>query len=174
MDNRKEETGFPRAIVAPEGDAYVIDSDLMQRAIETSRKSPRRRVMLPLHRSNEETYQRMLNTVQPDSYIPPHRHKTPPKAESVLVLKGSVCFVVFRETGEVDDHWVLAAGSSAIGADIAAGIYHTFVALEEDTVLFEAKTGPYDPGADKEFAPWAPPEGSAECERYLRELHKLT
>ena len=174
MDDNNPATDFPRALAAPEGDVRVIDSTLMARTVEMARQSPRRRVILPLHQSGDETFQRMLNTLQPHSYVTPHRHKTPPKAESVIVLKGSVCIVKFSDAGEVEGHWVLRAGSSAVGADLVAGIYHTFFALEPDTVLFEAKTGPYDPNADKDFAPWAPREGSAECEEYLRELYRIT
>jgi len=39
--------------------------------------------------------------------------------------------------------------------------------VTEDSVLFEAKAGPFDPGAAKEFAGWAPEEGSPEAISYL-------
>ena len=41
------------------------------------------------------------------------------------------------------------------GIDFEGGTWHSFHALEKDTVLFEVKPGPYNPDADKEFAPWA-------------------
>ena len=39
-----------------------------------------------------------------------------------------------------------------------------------DTVIFEVKPGPYDAATDKEFAPWAPPEGDPRAHAYLIQL----
>jgi hypothetical protein len=39
------------------------------------------------------------------------------------------------------------------------GIYHGFVALEPDTLIYEVKPGPWSAATDKSFAPWAPAEG---------------
>ena len=115
----------------------------------------------------------MFNALQPGTYIPPHRHALPPKAESILVLRGSLCFVTFDETGRVDQIADLAAGSDVFGVDVAAGIYHTFFILEADTVVFEVKPGPYSPINDKDFAPWAPREGEAAAAEYLAMLQRL-
>ena len=161
---------FPRALEAPPGEAVVLDAGLIERAIAAARESPRRRVILPLHTSAADPYQRMLNAVQPGSYIRPHRHRDPPKGETVVVLRGSVRFLTFRADGAVATSVVLAANGGAMGLDVRPGVYHTFVALEPDSVVFEAKTGPYDERVDKDFAPWAPAEGSPEATPYLERL----
>ena len=166
--------GFPLAIDPPEGQVVPIDSSLVGKAIEASRKSPRGRVILPFHKSYRDPLQRMLNVLQPGSYIQPHRHKSPPKAESIVVLKGSICYVTFSDGGGVEAHFTLMAGSAAFGMDTPPGVYHTFFALMEDTGLFEVKPGPYDPDTDKDFARWAPPEGSPEAGTYLNSLCGLT
>jgi len=57
-----------------------------------SQSSPRRRVIQPFHRDESAALQRMFNAVQPDSYIPPHRHFDPPKAESWIALRGALAF----------------------------------------------------------------------------------
>jgi cupin fold WbuC family metalloprotein len=115
----------------------------------------------------------MLNALQPGSYIQPHRHLAPPKAESTVVLRGAICYVSFTETGEADKHVIVSAGSDTVGIDTEPGVYHTFFALEEDTVLYEVKPGPYDEKTDKDFAIWAPAEGSAQAKEYLQDLHHL-
>lgn len=161
---------FPRALDAPSGESVVLDAGLLERAIAASRESPRQRVILPLHASAADPYQRMLNAAQPGSYIRPHRHRHPPKGETVIVLRGAVRFLTFREDGAVATNVVLAANGGAIGLDVRPGVYHTFVALEPDSVVFEAKTGPYDEYLDKDFAPWAPLEGSPEAVAYLQRL----
>lgn len=115
----------------------------------------------------------MLNALQPGTYVRPHRHSSPPKAESWIVLQGSVLFLRFTEDGAVRDALVIAAGTEHFGVDLAAGQYHSLIALEADSVLFEVKPGPYTPSSDKEFAPWSPAEGSAEAVLYLEELLRL-
>lgn len=116
---------------------------------------------------------RMLNALQPYSYIQPHRHLHPPKAESVIVLQGAILCLLFSPTGQVEEIHTLAAGSANFGVDSEPGVFHTFLALAEDTVLFEAKPGPYEQSSDKDFAPWAPAEGTPETQAYMDYLYSL-
>jgi hypothetical protein len=67
----------------------------------------------------------------------------------------------------------LRANSDCFGVDIEPGVFHSFFALEEDTVLFEVKPGPYERIADKDFAAWAPKEGTAEARSYLEGLYRM-
>jgi cupin fold WbuC family metalloprotein len=173
MASNESKADFPRALPVPEGDVIRIDGALLDRVAETARKSPRGRIILPFHKRDDEGLQRMLNALQPYSYVTPHRHIDPPKAESVIVLRGSVGFVTFSESGEPQECEVLAAGTGQVGIDVEAGLYHTFFALEPDTVVFEAKPGPYDARSDKGFAPWAPPEGDDAAQEYLEQLMEL-
>ncbi len=161
-----------RALGPPEGSAVVLTSDLIATAVEASRLSPRRRVILPFHRRDDEKLHRMLNAVQPGTYIQPHRHLSPPKPESIVVLKGSIHFVIFEDDGRVRSHFVLTAGSDRFGIDFQPGVYHTFLALQPDTVLFEVKPGPYEEKTDKDFAAWAPAEGSEGAPEFLAALER--
>jgi cupin fold WbuC family metalloprotein len=148
----------------------VIDDALIERALAASRASPRGRVILPFHQSHDEVCHRMLNAVQPGSYVRPHRHVTPPKPESIVVLRGAIRFVTFSDEGQVRKRLTLRTGGGPVGVDVRSGVYHTFFALEPNTVVFETKPGPYGAGADKDFAPWAPLEGSPDAARYLQGL----
>ena len=58
----------------------------------------------------------------------------------------------------------------AVGVEVTPDTWHTVVALEPNSILLEIKAGPFDPTQPKEFAPWAPEEGSEMAERYLEEL----
>jgi len=64
----------------------------------------------------------------------------------------------------------LRAGSEDFGIDLAPGLFHTFLVRAWDTLLYEVKSGPYVEASAKDFAPWAPEEGSPDVERYVREL----
>jgi cupin fold WbuC family metalloprotein len=161
---------FPKALPAPAGPVIVMNRTLLSKVVDAARQSPRRRMILPLHQSAGDSLHRMFNALQPDSYVQPHRHLTPPKAETVVVIKGAIGFVIFSDRGEIADWSVLSAGDDAFGIDTAPGLYHTFFALEPDTVVFEAKIGPYHAASEKDFADWAPREGSPESTGYLEAL----
>jgi len=170
----KSEKNYPRSLEPPSADVVMIGNDLIQKAVDSSRNSPRKRITLPLHKSHSDNLHRMLNALQPGSYIQPHRHLYPPKAESIIVIRGAIICVEFSDSGEIMHRYRLSSESPHIGIDIEPGIYHTFFAIEEDTVIFEVKPGPYEQSSDKDFAFWAPAEGSQGAADYLRNLNELT
>ena len=162
---------FPPALPPPPGKLVVIGSAEIKEALQAARQSPRKRVILPFHKHNDDKLHRMLNALQPHSYVQPHRHASPPKAESLVVLRGALGYVSFTPLGQVDRCFLLGEGRDDIGIDTEPGIYHTFFALAADTVIFEVKPGPYQPMTDKDFAAWAPREGSPEAAAYLAGLY---
>ncbi len=184
MKELNTRSSFCRALPAPEGLTVPITDELIEQVVQVSRCSPRRRILLNLSGSHQDTLQRMLNALQPGSYIQPHRHLTPPKAESIIVLRGSVASLIFNEQGKVIQCVILAPRSGfsgcgddctklAVGIDIRPALYHTFLALAADTVIFEVKPGPYDEQSDKDFAVWAPREGSPLAGEYFASLCRL-
>jgi cupin fold WbuC family metalloprotein len=151
---------------------FVLDAAMLDRGIAAAAASPRRRIILPIHRSGAEGVQRLLNFMQRGSYARPHCHPAPENIESVTVLKGAIGFLIFEpETGKVLSAHRLAAGSPE-GAliDIEPGVWHTLVPLADDTVVLEIKRGPYCAETDKTFAPWAPEENAPDANRYLKDL----
>jgi cupin fold WbuC family metalloprotein len=170
MTDRKDD--FPKALPPPPTQNTLITAELIEGLVKSSQQSPRRRIILPLHKSPEANLHRMLNAMQPGSYIQPHRHLFPPKAESVIVLQGAIFVFIFTESGQVETVHTITAGSTNIGIDSEPGVYHTFLAIEEDTVLFEVKPGPYNQADDKDFAPWAPAEGAKGATEYMDYLYK--
>ena len=163
---------FKAALDAPPGPLSVIDEAAIGKAIDASRHSPRRRVILPFHRSHDDPLQRMLNVLQPGSYIQPHRHLDPPKPEGIVVLRGAIRYVAFDDAGAITTTVRVDPAAGCFGIDIDPGVYHTFYALCEDTVLYEVKPGPYEKLSDKDFADWAPAEWSDEAADWLRDLDR--
>ena len=161
---------IPRALPPPTGSVCWLSRSVLQTALSASQQSERRRVIQPFHKDGSALLQRMLNAVQPGSYIPPHRHLDPPKAESWIVLRGSLAFFTFDDAGNIDECLQIGADSEVFGVDLEPGVYHTFFALEPDTVVFEVKSGPYSADTDKAFPSWAPREGSDGASAYLARL----
>lgn len=61
----------------------------------------------------------------------------------------------------------------AVGAELPPGKWHTVVALQPGSVLLELKEGPFNEDAAKEFASWAPEEGSPEAARFYSALRRM-
>jgi len=134
---------------------------------------PRRRKNRNLHGSDAARANRLLNAMEPDSYVRPHRHMDPEKSETIIALQGSFGLVLFDTLGAVVSRDVIARVGPAPGFDIPYGTFHTLVALESGSVFFEAKAGPYMPLGAAEMAAWAPPEGTPDAQAYLREMRAL-
>jgi cupin fold WbuC family metalloprotein len=146
----------------------LIDSALFQTLIERARNSPRLRTNHNFHHSMEENPHRFLNVMVRGTYIAPHRHLDPPKAEGFLVLDGRMAFFTFDESGRIASKHVI--GGDAVGIDVQPGVWHTMTPLTEHAVCYEVKPGPYQASNDKDFAPWAPREGDPGVAAYLELL----
>jgi len=97
-------------------------------------------------------------------------HKNPDKREAFVILSGKAMVITFNEVGQIQEKITLQQGGENIGVEIPAGEYHTIIALEQGTVVYEVKDGPYKVADDKNFAPWAPAEGDMEAKAYLKSL----
>ncbi|HET9794445.1 MAG TPA: WbuC family cupin fold metalloprotein [Thermoanaerobaculia bacterium] len=126
--------------------------------------SPRRRKNRNLH-AMEDPVHRLLNGMEPGTYVRPHRHLHPPKSETALVVAGRIGILFFDDAGSVLERRALEAGGETIGADFPPEAWHTLVALSPGSVFFETKAGPYAPPPEADLASWSPPEGSADAAR---------
>lgn len=151
----------------------LIDNALLTEVIGEARNSPRGRRNRNFHHDDAQPANRLLNAIEPGSYVAPHRHLDPNKDETMVVLRGRLALVEFDAAGAATRALALGPGLDAIGVDIAHGTWHTVFALEPGTVFLEAKAGPYLPLTDEERAPWAPVEGDRQAGDYLSRLQAL-
>lgn len=145
----------------------VIDRQMIETLVDGARNAPRRRLNRNFHPDNDYPAHRLLIAIEPDSYVTPHRHLSPRKDETLVVVRGALGVLVFDTQGNVERSVRLCAGGDAIGIDIPHGVFHSVVALASGTVFFEAKAGPFVPVAPEERAAWAPAEGDADVAAYL-------
>jgi len=157
------------AMSNPSGPVFELTPALCEEGLAESRRSPRRRMLLPIHREGEDLVQRMINFMQPGTYIQAHQHPRDWASETILVMSGVLGFITFDEEGKV-----LTVSRLGVGdlIDIEARVWHGVLALAPDTVILEIKRGPYD-DTDKVFAEWAPAENTAEAPAYLTWLLSL-
>ena len=147
-----------------------IDTRLLDETSSKAKISPRRRMNYNFHKDLSDTFQRLLNAMEPLSYIQPHKHEQPDKREVFFALRGRIVVIEFDESGNIADHILLDPLTGKFGAEIPERTYHTIVALDPDTVAYEMKDGPYSPIDDKNFASWAPKEGDPGTRKYLEEI----
>lgn len=148
-----------------------INHDLLRSVYDNAVEAPRKRKNYNFHHESDRC-QRMLNAIEPRSYIPPHCHGNPPKDEGILLLQGKGVAFIFKEDGSIQDIYPLDPTKEQWGIDVPAGVFHTVIALVSPTVFYESKRGPFDPAQGKELAPWAPNEGSEKAQAYLDYLHQ--
>jgi cupin fold WbuC family metalloprotein len=154
----------------------VIDSNLLDDVSGEARNSLRLRKNRNIHARDDAPAQRLLNAIEPGSYVAPHRHLDPAKDETIVVLRGRFGVVIFDDAGKVTQTQIIEAADAngkACGVDIPHGTWHSVVSLQPGSVFFEAKAGPYSPFTPEEKAPWAPVENSPGAVEYLAGLKKL-
>ena len=150
-----------------------IDNGLLDAVTAQARTSARRRHMHRLHREYGEPVQRMLNALEPESYVAPHRHPAADTMEVFVALRGRLGVVEFDDAGTVRHAVVLDPRGPTQGIEVPPRAWHTIVALDPGTVAFEVKPGPYDPARAKEAAPWAPPEDDPHAPGYPARLRDV-
>jgi cupin fold WbuC family metalloprotein len=144
----------------------LIDRNAIQRLAESAAASPRLRVNWNLHPNLEDPVQRLLNAMQPGTYVRPHRHTEPARWELFAVLTGAAGVLTFDARGTVLEREEINADGAGRVVEIPGESWHALTVLRPGTVLFELKPGPYCPISDKDFAVWAPAEGDSSCARF--------
>ncbi|MFZ2852511.1 MAG: WbuC family cupin fold metalloprotein [Rhodocyclaceae bacterium] len=150
----------------------LIDPALLDAVSQEARLSPRQRKNRNFHARDDDAAHRLLNAIEPGSYIMPHRHLDPAKDETMIVVRGRLGVILFDDAGQPVQSAILTPGGAACGINIPHGVYHTVLACAPGTVFFEAKAGPYLPLGAAERAPWAPEEGDPGSAPYARSLRE--
>lgn len=152
----------------------VFTQQELNELTELAKASVRLRQHRNVHQSYQDPCQRLLNAIEPGSYIRPHRHKSDPRDEMLVAVRGLMALVTFGDDGNVTE--VVRLGTERYGvnarplAELSSDVWHTVVALESGCVLLEIKAGPFDPDQPKDLALWAPEENSEEAQAYLSKL----
>lgn len=150
-----------------------VDQGLLDGVTEAAKSHERKRKNHNFHSSGEAACHRLLNGIEPGSYVAPHCHLEASKDESIIALRGRLGVVIFDNDGRIAETAALQPGGPVVAVNIPHGIFHTMVALESGTVFFESKAGPYYPLTHEEKASWSPAEGDAGAAAYLAKIAAL-
>ena len=137
----------------------IIDNTLLDSLLEQAKSSPRLRQNFDLRTSTEDTSQRMLNALQPNTVVPIHRHTD--TSETVICLCGRLEEIIYEEvveyvreeTSRTEEvlrkqtfkevsRQLLCPAEGLYGVQVPAGAWHT-IRVIEPSVIFEAKDGAF-------------------------------
>lgn len=121
----------------------VIDNKILDDLSAQAKASPRLRMAMDLRNSPEDLSQRMLNALELGTVMPVHRHHG--STETVVVLRGKIEWVFYDDNGNETERVVLDANGEPRMLNVERGRWHSLVCLEEGSVLYESKDGPYHP-----------------------------
>ena len=111
----------------------VLDEHVFADAIARAASSPRLRTNHNLHAGDDDPVHRFLNVMLPGTYVTPHRHLSPAKSETFLVLRGRMAVVLFDDDGAVTSvHRLGDPGQAELPCcvDLDAGVWHSVLCLE--------------------------------------------
>ena len=120
-----------------------INASLLDSLTAQAKASPRQRMNYDLRNSSEDTSQRMLNAIEPESVVPIHRHKK--TSETLVVLRGRVVEEFYDDSGVCYESVEVAPQGPVYALNIPAGTWHTLRSLESGTVILEMKDGAFEP-----------------------------
>lgn len=92
----------------------------------------------------------MFNAMEPGTIVPIHRHKS--VNETMILLRGKMKVIEYDENYSPTST-ILDINSGNIGVHIKSCVWHTVEVLEEGTVVFEVKEGPYQPLSEDDIFP---------------------
>lgn len=149
----------------------VIDKQLLDDTTAKAKQSSRLRMNYNFHDELDDPVNRLINAMEPGTYLRPHRHLNPSKDEIFLLLRGKVAVFLFDEEGHIQETIVLNPSAGIYGAEIKAGVWHGLLVLESGSVIYEVKQGPFVLLSPENFAPWSPvAEDTAGVSKYMESL----
>ena len=151
----------------------IINEALLNETTGRAKQSPRLRMNYNFHEHLDDPVNRLLNALEPGTYLRPHRHLNPKKDEIFLLLRGRIAVFLFDNKGEITQTQILDPKEGVYGAEIKAGTWHGLLVLESGSVIYEIKEVPFAPLAPENFAPWSPaPEDTKGVAKYMELLGK--
>jgi cupin fold WbuC family metalloprotein len=166
-------TEEPMSQILETAETEFIDKRKLDELSGQAAASPRLRKNYNFHRSDDDACHRLLNAMEPGTYIRPHCHLDEGKDETLIVVRGRMGLVLFDQKGGIEQTALLEPTGDRLLVHIPRGIFHTWLSLQRGSVFFEAKAGPYRPLTEDEKAPWAPAEGDTAVTGYLASLLQL-
>ena len=127
----------------------IIDAKILDELSAQAKASPRLRQAFDLRNTPEDNSQRMLNALEPGTFMPIHRHLI--SSETVVLLRGKICWHFYDDEGNETESVVLDANGEVRCINVEKSRWHSLECLESGSVLMESKNGAYKPRETNEI-----------------------
>lgn len=121
----------------------IIDKKMLDEVSAKAKVHERLRMNFNFHDSPDAKAQRLLNALEIGTILPIHRHRY--TSETYILLRGKIRVMFYDELGGETDSFMLDPLQGDYGIHIPVSQWHTIEVLENDSVIFEVKDGPYTP-----------------------------
>jgi cupin fold WbuC family metalloprotein len=107
----------------------IFDTDLLNELTEQAKMSPRLRMNYNIHKSLESTTQRLLNSLEPGTLLPIHKHHN--TSETYVLLRGSLNVHIYSENHELISTTEINQKKGVFGVDILPEQWHILKYLNQ-------------------------------------------
>lgn len=121
----------------------ILDKRFLDELSEKAKQSPRLRMNYNLHDSLDSKAQRLFNGLEIGTILPIHRHTF--TSETYILIRGGLKVTLLDDNKNILEESELNLEKGVFGFQIPANTWHKVEVLENDTVIFEVKDGPYTP-----------------------------
>lgn len=142
----------------------IVKATDLNKLIEESKESIRRRSHLLLHDNTDDPIQSLLFALQPDTEIAIHRH--PNLTETICCIRGEMAIIFFSNKGAINEIVRLTPENPICKFNPSQ--WHTYLCLKDDTVGWEIKEGPYLPESF-EVPLWQKQYSVTQLQSFIRE-----
>lgn len=128
----------------------IIDKGLLDSLTEQAKANPRRRQHFDLRDSAEDTSQRILNAIEPNSVMQIHRHQD--TSETVVCLRGRVVEEYYEDLDRICTEAIeLTPNGPVVAVNVPIGQWHRLKSLESGSVVLSFKNGLWKPLGDEDI-----------------------
>ncbi|MBF0409938.1 MAG: cupin fold metalloprotein, WbuC family [Candidatus Riflebacteria bacterium] len=132
----------------------------------------KRNIRISMHQSQKSELHNMIILHHKNTYVRPHKHLL--KAEAYHLIEGSQIVFVFNEEGQVLRRLDVSIEGNLLYR-FEKNYYHFSVPTSDYVIFHESRIGPFIPGGDSFFAPWAPEvEDTLSVNSYIDNLMRET
>ena len=121
----------------------TIGKKLLDNLTDQAKANPRLRQNYDLRNGENDNSQRMLNAIEPGTFMPIHRH--PNTSTTVIIIRGKMRQNFYDDNGTLAESVIIDAEGTTRVVQIEQGRWHNLESLEPGTILFEAKDGTWEP-----------------------------
>lgn len=127
----------------------VIEASILDDITDKAVSSRQLRMNYNLHKSFDDSVQRMFNALEPGTVVPIARH--PYSSETLIMLRGKLRVLIYDDNKNIIENVVIAPNTENIGYHVPQGTWHRVESLEHGTICFETREGPYQPIAEEDL-----------------------